>query len=682
MKYSSADSFITKTLFGCLMFGLGCGVTPTWAIDYQPTPTDLLASSATKNVYTYLATRRGQSQNRMIEGQHLGGINQIVTAEHPDAAGLEMTSHLIDGKLPGFVGVRYDSDYKQVDKPYPYVLRLDYCTTINNELIEIWNTYQPIIQVTAIPRNPWAPNKGREPDNPATQKISILLSDAPDTPEKRNFWTEIDLIADALQQLENAGIPIIFRPFAEFNQANKYYYAGQNSTDFKKLWIEVYNHYVTTRELHNLLFCWEVWALNRKPADAYPTIGDWYPYGYVDVVAGAYYFQPESQIDYLDDVTGEFSFDNSDPEDQGIYDFLTGQDRPFGAAQYGLNQGTGMPGDHDFTLKFMDYSEELAFAYYWDTPQEVQEQLNKVTFVNEPRIATANDLPAFSVAEVILEGLDQTYDGTPRVVTATTEPADLSVSITYDGSSLAPTVAGSYEVVGSVTAPFYTGSATGTLVVAKAAQSISFPTLGSIYYGEPAPALTAEATSGGSVVFSVVSGPADIVGSSLVYDGAGTVIIAADEAGGTNYEAAPTVQSSLVIQPSFYSWIENDGEPLEAPGALDDDNEDGVVNLLAYGLGLSPTARALPTEAFSPGLPYVALQDGDIAIEFVIDSNRTDIEVFAEVSTDLQTWFELPYTVVGTSGNWQRCRAESAIGAEVRQFLRVRVEQIFSLPVD
>jgi len=61
--------------------------------------------------------------------------------------------------------------------------------------------------------------------------------------------------------------------------------------------------------------------------------------------------------------------------------------------------------------------------------------------------------------------LTQVYDGTPREVTATTNPAGLSVAITYDGSSTPPTEVGSYAVVATVVDATYSGTDSGTLVI-------------------------------------------------------------------------------------------------------------------------------------------------------------------------------------------------------------------------
>ncbi|WP_089241482.1 MBG domain-containing protein, partial [Belliella buryatensis] len=78
-----------------------------------------------------------------------------------------------------------------------------------------------------------------------------------------------------------------------------------------------------------------------------------------------------------------------------------------------------------------------------------------------------------ATATVTLADLNQTFDGTAKPATATTDPADLTVSFTYDGSATAPTNAGSYAVVGTVEDDNYEGSASGTLVIGKATATAS-----------------------------------------------------------------------------------------------------------------------------------------------------------------------------------------------------------------
>ncbi|MEY3897308.1 MAG: hypothetical protein RLZZ214_2829 [Verrucomicrobiota bacterium] len=77
--------------------------------------------------------------------------------------------------------------------------------------------------------------------------------------------------------------------------------------------------------------------------------------------------------------------------------------------------------------------------------------------------------PVETPVTVTLGNLNQTYDGSPKEVSATTSPqAGLAVAITYNGSSTAPTAAGSYSVVATVTPMGYIGTASGTLVIIPA----------------------------------------------------------------------------------------------------------------------------------------------------------------------------------------------------------------------
>jgi len=99
-------------------------------------------------------------------------------------------------------------------------------------------------------------------------------------------------------------------------------------------------------------------------------------------------------ISYLD-VNGVFAF--TKPNDIAIYAFLTSSNRPFGAAQWGLNQGTGVPGDQIHRVVY-DFSPQLAFAYYWTNEQAVEVQAHAVEFVSESRVATADNLPNFTPA--------------------------------------------------------------------------------------------------------------------------------------------------------------------------------------------------------------------------------------------------------------------------------------------
>jgi predicted outer membrane lipoprotein len=83
---------------------------------------------------------------------------------------------------------------------------------------------------------------------------------------------------------------------------------------------------------------------------------------------------------------------------------------------------------------------------------------------------TVNPAPA----TITLGNLAHTYTGSQKAATFTTNPAGLAVALTYNGSSTAPTNAGSYAVEANITNPNYQGSSSGTLVIAPANAWVSW----------------------------------------------------------------------------------------------------------------------------------------------------------------------------------------------------------------
>jgi hypothetical protein len=92
------------------------------------------------------------------------------------------------------------------------------------------------------------------------------------------------------------------------------------------------------------------------------------------------------------------------------------------------------------------------------------------------------------------------------------------------------------------------GTQTATVTVAKESQTITFAAPASpVNYGVAPITLSASASSGLVVAFNVVSGPGTISGSTLAITGAGTVVVAANQAGNTNYTAATQVTQSIEV---------------------------------------------------------------------------------------------------------------------------------------
>lgn len=91
-------------------------------------------------------------------------------------------------------------------------------------------------------------------------------------------------------------------------------------------------------------------------------------------------------------------------------------------------------------------------------------QTGDVSWAPAPEV-TNTFLVSKASATVTLLNLTQFFDGTPRSVGATTVPPGLSVTITYDGHTGAPTAVGNYAVLGIVNDARYQGSQSGYLSV-------------------------------------------------------------------------------------------------------------------------------------------------------------------------------------------------------------------------
>jgi hypothetical protein len=81
----------------------------------------------------------------------------------------------------------------------------------------------------------------------------------------------------------------------------------------------------------------------------------------------------------------------------------------------------------------------------------------------------------------------------------------------------------------------------------RGTQTITFPNPGTQTYGAAPITLTATATSGWPIAYSVISGPATISGNVLTITGAGSVTVEADQSGNTDYSAATPNQQTFTV---------------------------------------------------------------------------------------------------------------------------------------
>ncbi len=283
---------------------------------------------------------------------------------------------------------------------------------------------------------------------------------------------------------------------------------------------------------------------------------------------------------------------------------------------------------------------------------------------------------AKAVATVTLGNLTPTYDGTAKSVTATTTPAGLAVDLSYDGSPTAPTNAGSYAVVGTVNEANYQGTANGTLVIAKADQTITFTGPANQPFSTTPITLSATASSGLAVTFTVVSGPATVAGDSLTLTGSGAVTVRATQGGDANRNAAPAIDQTFTVTANFASWRLakfTAGELLDTnisgPNAVY--GLDGLPNLVKYALGLEPKQN------IKTGLPFAGVQGSDWVYTYTRPDNIAGVTYTVEFSTDLVNWSTAGVThgLSASSGGIETWTARHVLANTPNAFFRLKVTQ-------
>jgi mannan endo-1,4-beta-mannosidase len=119
-------------------------------------------------------------------------------------------------------------------------------------------------------------------DEPVTFHDSVQghLTDAewkelltPGSPLNNRWCAQVDVIAGYLKQLQDAHVPVLFRPYHEIN-GNWFWWAGREGKDGSAaLYRQLYDRFVNVHHLDNLLWVWNAGA----PGGNAGPIEDYYP---------------------------------------------------------------------------------------------------------------------------------------------------------------------------------------------------------------------------------------------------------------------------------------------------------------------------------------------------------------------------------------------------------------------
>lgn len=215
----------------------------------------------------YLHALSNKSDQKVISGQNCCHGNEITRCYGDYVEALYEST----GYWPGMIGV----DYEYTNRFTPEQL-----SECNKYLIDYWDK-GGLITINWAPHNPWTDGGTRDQ---STVKIQELYN--PESIIFEKWHGELDRIATGLEELQKAGVIVLWRPMQEMN-GSWFWWGSRSSPDnpdhFKKVYQDMFNYFTNEKKLNNLIWVYSVAVhCNREqmksPAYYYP--GD----AYVDIV--------------------------------------------------------------------------------------------------------------------------------------------------------------------------------------------------------------------------------------------------------------------------------------------------------------------------------------------------------------------------------------------------------------
>ena len=227
--------------------------------DYDMNLTNENATPETKALYRYIANTY---KNKIISGQQESTWMGSVDYE---------MNYIKDksGKYPAIRGLDFMND--------------DFSGCVSRA--KAWKNKGGIVTI-CWHCGPWFNGSFNESQNETLtdEQWEAVLTDG--TTENQQFLAAMDKAGNALLQLQDAGVPVLWRPFHEFDGA--WFWWGKGGSDrFKRLWRMMYNHFTYDLGLNNL-----IWVLGycHNGTDYGTDLADWYPGDrYCDIVGADSY---------------------------------------------------------------------------------------------------------------------------------------------------------------------------------------------------------------------------------------------------------------------------------------------------------------------------------------------------------------------------------------------------------
>jgi mannan endo-1,4-beta-mannosidase len=294
--------------------------------------------------------------------------------------GLELRANkrIVSGQFVGFGGgasLRLMKEIHERTGRWPAILGVDYAefsrgglthAIPNKVAIEYWKQ-GGLVTVSAHLYSPARTNLNGGLRDKGVDLNTLLETNS----ETHVRWLrEMDQLADGLQELKQAGVVVLWRPFHEMN-GNWFWWCGHEPETFIRLWRQMFDYFTKTKGLDNLLW---VYSPNHGPNTAAYYPGD----SYVDLIG------LDAYTDFVDAV-----------HIKG-YPELARISKPFGFTEFGPHAPSNPPGDYDY-LRFLSGLQKdfprTVFFMSWNAKWGLGSNTNVTEMLGSPLIVNRDDLP-------------------------------------------------------------------------------------------------------------------------------------------------------------------------------------------------------------------------------------------------------------------------------------------------
>jgi mannan endo-1,4-beta-mannosidase len=312
-------------------------------------PANSHSNVRTRAVLKYIQSLETRPDKRLLSGQF---------SDFGEHANLNLPTRVYSqtGQWPAIVGVDYAGGGGI------------YTQTPNRAAIRYWKA-GGLVTISAHLYNPArATNDAFSGLRDRDVDLNTLL--ARGTESHARWMHELDQVAAGLQELQERGVVVLWRPFHEMN-GNWFWWDGKDPETFKQLWRQMFVYFTKTKHLNNLLW---VYAPNYGTNSAVYYPGD----RYVDLTG-------------LDAYT-----DLVDTNHILGYAGMAQLPKPFGFTEYGPQGPENPPGDYDY-LRFLHGVQtnfpRTVFFMSWNAKWSLARNTNVTEMLNDPWIVNRNDLP-------------------------------------------------------------------------------------------------------------------------------------------------------------------------------------------------------------------------------------------------------------------------------------------------